>query len=143
MLLPDKDGIYCDFCGTSYRDKFVYYATEATVYNLVGSRTVGQNNVDFNKDMCESCYDRLLDTVRDNLGEPKRGFIKCDLSKTYKDGTFNYHIIYFNKVEVDRDAEPDKKIERMYMDLNVINGFDKLLDHTKVINDRIRDQGWS
>jgi len=143
MLLPDKDGIYCDFCGTSYRDKFSYYSTEATVVNLTNSVTVGQSTVDFNKDMCEACYDKLIGTVRENLDAPKRNFIKCDLSKDYKNGTFNYYIIYFHKIEVDREADPNRTIERKVMDLNVINGFDKLLEQTKVISDRIKTQGWS
>ena len=143
MLLSDKDGIYCDFCGTSHRNKFAYYATEAVFVKLVNSMTVGQQDANFNKDMCESCYDKLIGTVRENLGEPRRNFVKCDLSDGYRNGTFDYHIIYFHKVEVDRDAEPNKTVDRKIMDLNVINGFEKLLDQTQVINDRIRDQGWS
>ena len=84
-----------------------------------------------------------MDTVRENLDAPKRNFIKCDLSKDYKNGTFDYHIIYFHKIDVDRESDPNRTIERKVMDLNVINGFDKLLEQTKVISDRIKTQGWS
>lgn len=144
MLLPDKTGIYCDFCGTSYRDKFLYYSTEAKSVSLVNSVAVGQQDISFNNDMCEFCYDKLISIVRENLDEPKRAHIKCDLSKDYKNGTFDYYIIYFHKIQVDRESEPNATIERMVMDINVINGFDKLLKQTEeVINNRTKNQGWS
>lgn len=144
MLLKDRDGIVCDFCGLTYKNQFVYYALETLKNRVVNNMRVAQNNAGFERDMCEQCYADLLEDVQSNIGKFRRGHIKCDLSKTYKSGTFNYHIIYFHKVSVDKDREPTMEVERRAMDLNVINRFDELVEKTEVIKKKTSNQGgWS
>jgi len=145
MLLPDKDGIACDFCGTSYKNDFNYYSTKASKYQ-VGKRN-GQivksppQSVSFNNDMCDGCYDELIDQVKANLGDIKKGCIKCDLSKTYKSNNFEYYLVIFDRITVDPKAIDHVSVDHGVMDLNIIVGFDKLLDKLEVTKKKIQDQG--
>tara|TARA_R100001244_G_scaffold25113_2_gene25423 strand:- start:80395 stop:80829 length:435 start_codon:yes stop_codon:yes gene_type:complete len=144
MLLGDKKGIICDFCGLTYKEKFSYYPVETVKIKVVNSMTVGKSTAKFDKDVCDQCYADLLAEVEKNLGTCKRGFIKCDLSKTQRNGTFNYYIMNFHKVTVDVDAEPTSEVERQVMDLNVIDGFDALAKKVEVAREKTNKQGgWS
>jgi len=146
MFLPTKDGIICDYCGTTYKEQFGYYSTSAIEYTMVNSRRTPPRDSGFSSDMCISCYDLLLKDVKKHIGPHKRDKIKCDLSNTYKSGSFIYYIMYFDKVNVDKKALEDDqiKIESKVMDLNIINGMDKLLERTQVIKKKIESQGaWS
>lgn len=146
MFLPTKDGIICDYCGTTYTNQFKYYSTRAIEYSFVQNRRSAPKDSGFNSDMCIPCYAMLIKDVEKNLGPHKRSKIKCDLSKTYGSGTFVYYIMYFDEVSVDKDAAEGKdiEIEKNVMDLNIIKGMDKLLERTKVIRKKIESQGaWS
>lgn len=145
MLLPDKDGIACDFCGTTYKKEFSYYSTRAIKF-VVASRnkTIIKSppqKVDFDRDMCEICYDEIIEQVKTNLGNAKRGQIKCDLSKTYKSNDFEYYLLLFDRVTVDEKAVDHVSVEREVMDLNVIVGFDKLVGKLEVTKKKMQDQG--
>lgn len=146
MLLPDKDGIACDFCATSYKEKFKYYSTSATKYQVVKrkDKTLVKSppqKVDFNQDMCEICYDGLIERVKANIGIAKHNAIKCDLSKTYKSENFEYYLILFDLINVDKGAPQEVTIERSVMDLNIIVGFDELLEKLEVTKKKILEQG--
>jgi hypothetical protein len=145
MLLPDKDGIACDFCGTSYKERFTYYSTNATKHkitrhnkNLVRSPP---QKVDFDRDMCTVCYEQLLDQVKANIAPAKRNAIKCDLSKTFKTENFEYYVVLFDLVDVDKNGSQEVGVERNVMDLNIIVGFDELLKKLEVTKKKIQDQG--
>jgi hypothetical protein len=146
MLLPDKDGIACDFCGTSYKEQFKYYSTNATKFQVQRRKDKvlvksPPQKVDFNRDMCEVCYDGLLDQVKANVAPAKRNAIKCDLSKTYKSENFEYYLILFDFINVDKNATKGVQVERNVMDLNVIIGFDHLLKKLEVTRKKIQKQG--
>ena len=146
MLLSSKDGITCDYCGTIYKDQFTYYSTKATEHELINNRRSTPRDANFHSDMCVACYEMLLKDVKNNLGKHRKDKIKCDLSNIYKSGTFVYYIMLFDKVDVGRSQNKDNevKIQRNIMDLNIINGFDKLLERTQVIKKKIEKQGtWS
>jgi hypothetical protein len=146
MFLHTKDGIICDYCGTTYKDQFTYYSTRAIEYQLVQNRRSAPKDAGLNSDMCVSCYDMIIKDVEKNLGTVRKDKIKCDLSKTYKSGTFVYYIMYFDKVTVDKEAGEGKdiEIEKNVMDLNIIKGMDKLFERTRVIKEKIESQGaWS
>lgn len=147
MFLPSNDGIICDFCGTIYKDQFEYYSTRSIEYQIVQNRRSAPRDAGLNSDICLSCYDILMEDVKDNLGTYRKDKIKCDLSKTWKSGTFVYYIIYFDKVTVNREGGEDNqvKVEKNIMDLNVINGMDKLIERTQVIRKKMETQGeaWS
>lgn len=143
MFLKTRDGIICDFCGTVYKNQFVYYSTRSVKYELVNNMRSMPEDAGLYADICTKCYDNLLDEVKKNLGKPQANKIKCDLSNTYKSGTFTYYIIYIDKVDVDRDRGKDSEVKatKNVMDLNVINGFESLLDKVQVVRRKIEDQG--
>lgn len=143
MFLPSKDGIICDHCGTTYKDQFVYYSTRTIKYQIINNRRSAPQNANFNTDMCEDCYNQLLAMVKKFVGKARRDKIKCDLSPAYKSGTFDYYILYFDKVDVDKDRGNENcvKSEKNVMDINVINGFDQMVQKTQVIRKKIEQEG--
>lgn len=143
MFLSSKDGIICDYCGTIYKDEFEYYSTRAVEYQMSQNRRSMPKDANFNSDICISCYELLLEDVEKNLGPHNKSKIKCDLSKTYKSGTFVYYIMYFDKVKVNKNAPENDQvnIDSKVMDLNIIEGMDKLIERTKVIKEKIKSQG--
>jgi len=143
MFLPTKDGIICDFCGTIYKNQFAYYSTRTTKFDLINNLRTVPKDAQMHKDMCTTCYDELLEKVKASLGKHRRGKIKCDLSKTYGSGTFTYYVMLFDKVTVDKELSEDSqvKVESTVMDLNIIKGFDKLLEKTQVTKKKIEEQG--
>lgn len=147
MFLPSNDGIICDFCGTIYKDQFEYYSTRSVEYQMLQNIRSAPRDAGLNSDICISCYNILMEDVKNNLGIHHKDKIKCDLSKTWKSGTFVYYIIYFDKVVVNRNSEEENqvKVEKNVMDLNVINGMDKLIERTQVIKKKTEIQGetWS
>lgn len=144
MFLPTKNGIICDYCGMSYTDEFVYYSCRTIECQIINNIPTQAKNLNFNSDMCESCYKLLLDDVKKHIGNNKKNTIKCDLSNECKSGTFVYYIMYFDKVYVNKDANEKVKVENNVMDLNIINGMDKLMGRVKTINEKAKMQGgWS
>ena len=143
MFLPSKDGIVCDYCATTYKEQFKYYSTRAIEYQLVQNRRSAPKDTQFYSDMCEACYDMLLEDVKKHIGKHRKDKIKCDLSNTYKSGTFVYYIMYFDLVSVNKElAEEDQvKVEKNVMDLNIINGFNELVKRTQVTRKKIETQG--
>lgn len=110
---------------------------------MVQNRRCTPKDSGFFSDMCVNCYDMLLKDVEKHLGKHRNDKIKCDLSKAYKSGTFVYYIMYFDKISVDKEAGEgnETKVEKNVMDLNIINGMDKLLERTKVTRKKIETEG--
>jgi hypothetical protein len=143
MFLPTKDGIICDYCGTSYKDQFEYYSTKATEHQFIKNQRSAPRDSGFHSDMCVGCYEMLLKDVKKHIGKHRKDKIKCDLSNAYKSGTFVYYIMYFDKIKVNKQGGEGNEIdiEKNVMDLNIINGMDKLLERTQVIKKKIKSQG--
>lgn len=142
MFLPEANGIICDHCGLIQKDKFKYYSTRSIKHRLVSGNRTAPVDGGLNSDMCSNCYDNILKKVKANLGPYRKNRIKCDLSKTYKAGSFEYYIIYFDLVNVDKElGENAVKVEKNVMDLNVINGFDQLLKEVQVTKKKVDQQG--
>ena len=143
MFLPTKDGIICDYCATTYKNKFTYFSTKAILCQVKNNTRIPPQNADLNSDMCQSCYDKLLDRVKQYLGKAHPNKIKCDLSKSYGSGTFDYYKIYFDRIDVDKERIESEqvKIEPRAMDLNVINGFNELLAQTQVTKKKVEQEG--
>ncbi len=143
MFLHTKDGIICDYCATTYKDQFKYYSTRAVEYQLIQNQRSAPKDSGFYSDMCESCYDMLLEDVKKHIGKHHKNKIKCDLSNTYKSGTFVYYIMYFDLVDVDKDRGEDNAISvnKNVMDLNIIKGFNDLVKRTQVTRKKIEAQG--
>ena len=142
MFLPSKDGIICDYCATTYKDKFKYYSTRATEHQIVQNRRSSPKDSGFYSDMCKACYEMLLKDVEKHIGTHRKDKIKCDLSNAYKSGTFVYYVMLFDLVSVDKDGGEDGvKVEKNIMDLNIINGFNDLVKRTQVTKKKIESQG--
>lgn len=142
MLLPDRDGIACDFCANRYKKKFVYFSLKATEHRVVGNQRLIGTDPKFAKDMCVSCYDSLVEEVIQFIGPTKRGMIKDDLSKDYGTGDFLYWIVTFDKVEVDGDQPEGNQInvEKRVLDLNLVN-FRKFKKRTEKIEAKLKKTG--
>jgi len=67
MFLPTEDGIICDFCGMSYKDRFTYYSLTTTIVKVINCMKVGYSDANFNKDMCQLCYDILINQNISNV----------------------------------------------------------------------------
>jgi hypothetical protein len=144
MFLQTKDGIMCDLCGSTHKEVFEYYPTETYLVKVVNGMKVGRGDAKFSKDVCSTCYNGILDKVRANVGVFKHGHVKCDLSNTYKAGTFDYYEMFFDKVAVDRNANPSTVVEKRVMDLNLITGFQELTQRAQVISNRVKQgEVWS
>ena len=119
MLLKTKDGIYCDICGTIYKDVFTYYSFESTTISVdTAARSVNQGNKDLDVDVCEKCYTNAEDRVRKNLVKIMTpNTIKCDFCTVIMKGKFDYHRILIHKVDVDRNTDRPK-VSRNHMDFN-------------------------
>ena len=143
MLLPSKDGIVCDYCATTYKDQFKYYSTRAIEYQMTMNRRSMPKDSGFYSDMCESCYKMLLKDVEKHIGKHRKDKIKCDLSNTYKSGTFVYYIMFFDLVDVDKDRGENNEVnvDKNVMDLNIINGFNDLVKRTEVTRKKIESEG--
>lgn len=146
MFLPSRDGIVCDFCGDTYKDEFIYYSVQTTEHIVKNNIKVSVQDARFDKDMCTNCFEEIKSTVMKHLGPHQKTKVKCDLSNAYKGGTFNYYVLIFDEIKVDKKAveENQVSVNRKVIDLNVINGFDKLLKKTEVIKSKVKEQGvWS
>jgi len=144
MFLPSKDGIICDFCATIHKDEFVYYSVTSTKLKLMSNIRSGVQKGKLDADMCSNCYEQLLERVNKLLGPYKRGSIKGDLSKNYKSGTFEYHLVLFDKVNANKKSE-DISVDKRVMDLNLFEAYDELLEQTEVTKKKAQQEGgaWS
>ena len=105
---------------------------------------VARNKGNLPGDMCASCYDRIIDDVKANLGPIKKGKIKCDLSKQYKSGTFEYHFLLFDRVDIDKKRSNEISIDKKVMDLTIIDAYNKLQNQAEVTKKKIEKEGvWS
>jgi hypothetical protein len=82
----------------------------------------------------------MLDQVRANLGPHSRKSIKCDLSKQRKTGTFDYYRLIFDHIDVNRNREPDVKVEKNVMDLTLIDKFNELSKKIEVTKSKMQQQ---
>lgn len=73
MLLPNKDGIKCDWCGAIMKDEFQYYSIECTLVDVDRKRAstkpveVDNNTLDF--DVCPECHQERVQLMRKFNGD--------------------------------------------------------------------------
>lgn len=143
MFLDTGDGILCNFCGTTHKDQFAYYSVTARSIKVVNNMKVTESDTNFNKDMCQSCYDKVVRRIMDNIGPYKPQHIKDDFSSDYKSGTFDYWTIYLDRVNVDKNRAKKIEVEKLVLDINLIN-YQELLDQTKKVEEKFQKDGaWS
>jgi hypothetical protein len=73
MLLANKDGIRCDFCGREFKSKFTYYSYDCHMVSVDISRmeTKREEVMDINGsiigyDVCEECHKNNLNKMLEN-----------------------------------------------------------------------------
>lgn len=127
MLLNNKsgfkDGISCDLCGFTQRNKFLYYSLESTGVEVnAPAASIVQLGKDLDIDVCEKCYNDMLEAVKKYIvNGTKRGNIKCDLCPKVLGGSFKYHILLVHKVLVDKDVQEKgpAEVQMKIMDFNL------------------------
>ena len=72
-------------------------------------------------DMCDGCYENMLNKCAKHIGVVRRNQTKCDLCPTYMGGVFYYARGVFAKVEVDSQQQPEGplSVEKHHMDFNI------------------------
>lgn len=146
MLLKEKNGIICDFCGVIYKNQFTYYSISAIIGKVLNNMRVSRDDAKFNTDCCIACYESMRETCLKFVGPFKHKTIKCDFSDQYLSGTFNYYILNFDKVEVDKKLAEDAKVsvEKQVLDFNLSEvKFNELQDRVKKINSKYSEEQWS
>jgi hypothetical protein len=149
MLLKTKDGIYCDLCGSIYKDNFMYFSFEGTPVSVdTAACSVSQQPRDLDLDVCEKCYSNTEQAVRKNLAPAIiRGTIKCDLCTKVMSGKFGYHIVLIHRVHVDKEANKDgpSQVEMKFMDFNLDDEcFLNMANTAFAVRQKIKNQGdWS
>lgn len=145
MLLPSRDGIACDFCAHQYKEQFSYYSLRATQYKVVGTQRMPGTNPKFAKDMCQTCYGELCEEVSRFIGPYKRGAVKDDLSKKYGTGNFEYWVVVFDKVDVDKEQPEEHQVavEKHVLDLNLVD-YEKFKQRAEKATEQMKKTGaWS
>lgn len=144
MFLSTKDGIICDFCAVIYKNEFVYYSVTSQKIDFVNNFRSNVQKGKLNADMCSDCYDLLIGRVKKHLGVYKPGKIKCDLSNEYGSGTFSWHLVLFDRVNINKDSPDNVLVEKGIMDLNLLGQYDGLLQQVKVTKEKVQQEGsWS
>lgn len=107
-------GVRCDLTGEELYDHFTYYSVTGQQYYINSSKQVitpGPKGA-LDLDISQKAFDTLWGRVRDNLGNPKSGAIKCDLSPKYMTGEFKYWKVEIVRVDVDiKEVETNDKME--------------------------------
>lgn len=118
MLLKTGDGIQCDICSATAKEKFLYYSM---VYCgiIVKDNIPRADRVEWDAEICKGCYDTLLEQCKNCLKPAKPGSIKCDLCVNYYSGDIKYYKAEFAEVNVDRDATPNVSVKNQVMDMIV------------------------
>ena len=145
MLLPSRDGIACDFCATQHKEKFSYFSLRATQYRVAGTQKFPGTDPKFSKDMCPTCYGELCEEIMRFIGPHKRGSIKDDLSKDYGTGNFEYWVVLFDKVEVDKEQPEEHQVtvEKRVLDMNLIH-FEEFKKRAEKAEEKMKKTGaWS
>lgn len=122
----------CDNCGKIVKNKFTYYSAEFHKVMVNSSSGFSQSlGKDFDIDVCEECYDKLVETAKKNISYVKNG-VKCSLSSQVMTGTYDFWRMIFDKVTVDTSSSDTVSVINKVMDfdlgINAVNSFKNKCD---------------
>lgn len=123
MLLKEKDGIICDKCSKIYRHDFSYYSVEICKILVQHGATVHRTNAILDIDICEECYQNILETCRKYLHSNPRS-IKCENCGKLHNGNFEYYYMIFSDVTVTPPSDASDDVGYSYdieVDKNVMD----------------------
>src|SRR4051812_25576314 len=92
MQLPDKSGIACDRCGTSYRNDFNYYSLDlrpASPRSSLDEILASPCAKSF--DVCPACFEAVKAAVVTNWPKQGRRLRVCEISSQPIPGDY-YHV---------------------------------------------------
>lgn len=117
MQTPDRTGIICDKCFTSFHNDFVYYS-----YDLRKCSVFNNNRLDMamvmsdpiidSIDICTRCHGdieaRILSTYQSNMTQrvQARKYDLCEWSGKKLSGTYNYYYCVISKIDVRMSKQP-------------------------------------
>lgn len=95
MQLKSRDGISCDYCGTSYRLEFKYYSFDfhaTKLWNNVKQpiQTILRTPVIASFDICSSCYSEISNKIVENFQKQSNNRVTCEFDGTLITGTCDY-----------------------------------------------------
>jgi hypothetical protein len=100
MLLPDKEGIICDVCTTTYRDDFTYYSYDfrtIKVHQDAMQQIVLKSPPEKSVDVCSGCHENFKKVILKNYkpspsdqGRIYKSGIYCDLSGAQMKGSYTF-----------------------------------------------------
>lgn len=146
MLLKEKNGIVCDFCGVIYKNQFVYFSIKTSITKVLNGMRISEKTAKFEKDCCEGCYNSMREQCLEHIGSFKHKTVKCDFSDQYLSGTFEYYTLYFDQVEVDKEQPEEQQVvvDKKVLDLNLSKPkFDELKIKTDKISSKYSEEQWS
>lgn len=119
MQLKERDGIACDYCGTSYRNDFDYLSFDFHMVNVVDNHRIPieqilRTNIVFSIDICTSCFDSFKQKIIENykkIMSPKRRAnaqtLCCDWTGDTLNGTYTYYYCVVTKAYVRLTGQPN------------------------------------
>jgi len=115
MLLKSKDGIRCDLCGMTFKDKFVYYSVSFLEGRVDASRLLTMEVKEkFDLDACEGCLEKVTDKVKGIDAKDTNLTITCRHCGKVMSNKFTYYLFKPTKVTADKDVteEGPANVER-------------------------------
>jgi len=147
MLLDDKQGIACDYCGTQHRKEFSYYSVEVRQGRSQGGRTlpldiIRRAPVQFEFDLCEDCEHSVAHTAVTNYRAVPVGVV-CDLTGVWLNGDFVYYYVDITgvSVKVTRSGNAEVTTRPRHLELTISAAAYADVSH-KVRERRKVDTGW-
>lgn len=118
MQLKERDGIACDYCGTSYRNDFDYMSFDFHMVNVIDNQRMPieqiiRTNIVFSLDICTSCFDSFRKRIVENYKKvmsPKRRQqppIVCDWTGKTLAGTYIFYYCVVTRVNVRLTGQPN------------------------------------
>ncbi len=125
MQLKSREGIACDYCGTTYKTDFTYYSfdfrqLEGTQGQKPALQMIFRENIVFSLDICQRCFAKFKDKVMKNYKPLNHGQgVCCDFTGNILKGNFIYYHCDVTKVNVRLSEQPYVcvKCQRQYRDI--------------------------
>lgn len=118
MQLKERDGIACDYCGTTYRNDFDYYSFDfhnVQVHENIRMpiENILSTNIIFSVDVCTACFDqfrtRVVENYKKAMSHKRRAQqpLVCDWTGRILTGTFEYYYCVVTSVSVRLTGQPN------------------------------------
>ena len=80
MLLPNKMGISCDYCGSDVKGDFIYYSLDFIELHLRHRSVNKSDNIILSADLCERCIELFRQRLLEVAGAVPESLTRCDVS---------------------------------------------------------------